>query len=53
MFGAATGQRPTNFKTTLAESLVATASTTEEITISSVTTKDSHTLTTADVGDFI
>lgn len=47
------GLRPTNFKTTLAESLTATASTTEEITLSSVTTKDSQTLTTSDVGDFI
>jgi microcystin-dependent protein len=53
LFGASTGQRPTNFKTTLAESLAATASTTEEITVSSVTTKDSHTLTSDDVGDFI
>ncbi len=47
------GQRPSDFKTTLAESLTATASTTEEITLSSVTTKDGQTLTSDDIGDFI
>lgn len=53
MFGATTGMRPSDFKTTLAESLSASASTTEEIDLSSVTTKDDHTLTTADIGDFM
>uniref|UniRef100_A0A6M3IS65 C1q domain-containing protein n=1 Tax=viral metagenome TaxID=1070528 RepID=A0A6M3IS65_9ZZZZ len=52
-FGADSGQRPSNFKTTLSRSLTSSASTTETIYVSSLTTKDSHTLTTADVGDFI
>jgi len=52
-FGADSGQRPSNFKTTLSRSLTATASTTETIYVSSLTTKDSHTLTSADIGDFI
>lgn len=47
------GMRPSSFKTTLAESLTSSASTTEEITVSSVATKDGQTLTTSDVGDFI
>ena len=51
IFGA-TGQRPTNFKTTLAESLTTTAGT-EDISVSSVTTKDGHALTTDDIGDFM
>lgn len=52
-FGATTGQRPSDFKTTLGESLSGTASTTEEITLSSVTTIDDHALTSADIGDFM
>uniref|UniRef100_A0A6H1ZF10 Uncharacterized protein n=1 Tax=viral metagenome TaxID=1070528 RepID=A0A6H1ZF10_9ZZZZ len=52
-FGLLGGQRPSDFRTTLAESLSATASTTEEITLSSVTTKDGHALTSDDIGDFI
>jgi len=46
-------QRPSGYKTTLAESLNATASTTEDIKVSSLNTKDGHTLTTADVGSYI
>lgn len=45
------GMRPSNFKTTLARSLTATASTSEEIFVSSLTTKDSHTLDSSDIGD--
>ena len=45
--------RPSDYKTTLAESLSATASTTEDITVSSVTLVDGQTLTSADVGDYI
>jgi len=52
-FGADSGQRPSNFKTTLSRSLSATASTTETIYVSTLTTKDGHTLTSSDVGDFI
>lgn len=47
------GARPSDYKTTLAEPLDATASTTEEITVSSVTLVDGQTLTSDDVGDFI
>jgi len=45
--------RPSDYKTTLGESLSATASTTEDITVSSVTLVDGQTLTSADVGDYI
>lgn len=44
--------RPSNYKTTLAESLTATASTTENIRVSSITI-DGHALTDSDVGDYI
>ena len=46
-------QRPSGFRTTLAESLSATASSTEEIKVVSLKTKEGHTLTDSDVGDFI
>lgn len=52
VFGIA-GIRPSNFKTTLANGLDATASTSETIAVSSMTTKDSHTLVSDDIGDFI
>ena len=51
LFGAT--QRPSGYKTTLAESLNATASTTEDIKVSSLDTKDGHTLTDDDVGTYI
>lgn len=51
MLGAA--QRPSNYRVTLAESLSATASTTEDIKVSSLVTRDGHTLVDADVGSFI
>ncbi len=46
-------QRPSGYQTTLSQSLSATASTTEDIKVASLTTKDNHTLTTADVGNYI
>jgi hypothetical protein len=47
------GMRPSNFKTTLSRSLGATASTSETIYTTSLTTKDSHVLTASDIGDVI
>jgi len=46
-------QRPSGYKTTLAESLTATASSTESIKVSSLKTREGHTLVDADVGAFI
>lgn len=46
-------QRPSGYQVSLAESLSANASTTEDIKVSSLRTKDGHTLTDSDVGDFI
>lgn len=46
-------QRPSGYQTTLSQSLSETASTTEDIKVVSLTTKDGHTLTTADVGNYI
>ncbi len=46
-------QRPSGYQTTLSQSLSETASTTEDIKVASLTTKDGHTLTTADVGNYI
>lgn len=51
MLGAT--QRPSGYKTTLAQSLTATASTTEDIKVASLATPDGHVLTTTDVGSYI
>jgi len=51
LFGAR-AFRPSGYKTTLAERLTATASTTEDISVSSISV-DGHSLTDADVGDYI
>lgn len=48
-----TTQRPSGYQTTLSQSLTATASTTEDIKVASLNTKDGHTLTDADVGTYI
>lgn len=55
LLGAAnkSGQRPSAFKTTLAQGLGTTAYPNESIKVNSLTTKDGHRLTSEDIGDFI